>query len=139
MKNTPTSHKNPLSDSRISIIIPVYRETDTIKKTLACLAESAARHRAQIIVVDGEPGAGTIAVIGEEPLITTLVSRRGRACQMNAGADRATGDILLFLHADTILPGHALESVIAVCRNDAIVGGAFDLSIDSNKPAYRII
>lgn len=139
MKYTPTPHKNPPPDSRISIIIPVYRETGTIKKTISSLAESAVRHRAQIIVVDGEPGAGTIAVVQEKPFITTMVSRIGRACQMNAGADRATGDILLFLHADTTLPDHALESVIAVCRNDAIVGGAFDLSIDSNKPAYRLI
>lgn len=139
MKNTPLTDKKPPVAPRISIIIPVYRETGTIIKTISSLVETAARHRPQIIVVDGEPDAGTIACISDVPFITTMVSPSGRARQMNAGASRATGDILLFLHADTTLPAHALQSVIAVCQNDAIVGGAFDLSINAKQAAYRII
>ncbi len=58
---------------------------------------------------------------------------------MNKGASLARGDILLFLHADTRLPKSALQNISSVMEKKDIVGGAFDLSIQSDRPIFRII
>jgi rSAM/selenodomain-associated transferase 2 len=58
---------------------------------------------------------------------------------MNKGAVAATGDILLFLHADTLLPTGAFEKIITIMRTGRYVGGAFDLGIVSDRTSYRII
>ena len=58
---------------------------------------------------------------------------------MNAGADVASGDILLFLHADTFLPDNALKKISSAMENEGYVGGAFDLGIDSSSLAIKTI
>jgi rSAM/selenodomain-associated transferase 2 len=58
---------------------------------------------------------------------------------MNAGARASNGRILLFLHADTVLPKNALDSVMSACSLKRNVGGAFELGIDSDRPGYRLI
>ena len=58
---------------------------------------------------------------------------------MNAGAKIASSEILLFLHADTILPNHAFERIHETLKSNLIAGGAFDLSFDTNKIALKII
>lgn len=64
---------------------------------------------------------------------------RGRAWQMNAGAAAATGDVLLFLHADTRLPPNALANIASVMKDGRYIGGAFDLGIDSDRLFLRYI
>ncbi len=59
--------------------------------------------------------------------------------QMNKGAELASGSILLFLHADTLLPGGGIDAVFSVLQNPHRVGGAFDLGIRSSRWGYRII
>lgn len=92
----------------------------------------------QIIVVDGDPENMTIDAI-EKADVVKVMSERGRGRQMNKGAKEAQGDILLFLHADTELPGEALKEIIALMGKKEIVAGAFNLGIKSRRYIFRII
>jgi rSAM/selenodomain-associated transferase 2 len=123
---------------RYSFIIPVYRETQIINSTinhLMCLQEFT---NAEIIVADGDREGSTLKVISNVSA-KKVICPKGRARQMNSGAAEAKGDILIFLHADTWLPGNALKKINALLEDKTIVGGAFDLGIDSKRFAFRII
>ena len=93
---------------------------------------------AEIIVVDGDSGTSTLKAINA-PGVIKKASLAGRGVQMNHGARAATADVLLFLHADTILPANAFHTILDACRNKDIVAGAFDLVIDAPHPGFRII
>ncbi len=71
--------------------------------------------------------------------VKTAISEKGRGNQMNLGASLAAGDILIFLHADTILPHDALELIETAMEDISCIAGAFDLAIDSERPAFRLI
>jgi len=90
-----------------------------------------------LIVVDGGSADPTVA-IAQQFTAQVLHSRRGRAVQMNWGAQHAQGDILLFLHADTLLPAAGLEAVRRALL-DGAVGGAFRLAIMPPTPALRLV
>jgi rSAM/selenodomain-associated transferase 2 len=92
----------------------------------------------EIIIVDGDEKGSTIRMIREASVVTAI-SKRGRGSQMNRGAAMARGDILLFLHADTRLPGNALALIESEMRDPLCMAGAFDLAIASGKPIYRLI
>jgi len=129
----------PLSSNKnleFSVIIPVLNEGRGINDIIAHLRAQAALDAVEIIVVDGNPAGHTIKAISH-PGIITAVAEKGRGSQMNCGAARATGDILLFLHADTFLPPNAF-SCIRKCMAVGHVGGAFDLGIDTRKRIFRI-
>ena len=68
-----------------------------------------------------------------------VISPKGRGVQMNKGASVARGEILLFLHADTMLPKGALNHIASIMRGNRYVGGAFDLEIASEKPLLRLM
>ena len=68
-----------------------------------------------------------------------LNTKKGRANQMNVGALNANGEILLFLHADTILPLNAIEEIFEILSDKNISAGAFDLSFDSNSYMLKLI
>lgn len=121
----------------ISIIIPVLNEAETIQKTIANLRRLDAAEKAEIIVVDGDPSGGTVNVI-EDRFVRKIISERGRAVQMNCGAEAASGDILLFLHADTRLPGNALPLIREVMADGRFCAGAFDLGFDTKRGIFRI-
>jgi len=125
---------------RISVIIPVYREGKLINRTIDRLKSSAWRMLSlvEIIVVDGDPGKSTLKVIND-PDVIKKESVPGRGVQMNTGVRAATADVLLFLHADTILPANAFNTILDVCRDKAIVAGAFDLVIAGQHPGFRLI
>ncbi|HJV91818.1 MAG TPA: TIGR04283 family arsenosugar biosynthesis glycosyltransferase [Azonexus sp.] len=110
----------------LSIVIPVLNEAGGIVQALERLQDLRTQG-AEVIVVDGGSRDGTAQLAGSlADCVTTSPSGRGR--QMNVGAAQATGPILLFLHADTLLPASALTSVV-----EAIAGGAcwgrFDVRI----------
>jgi rSAM/selenodomain-associated transferase 2 len=123
---------------RFSIIIPVYREAGRIEETLAHLSGLPGAAAAEILVIDGEPERTTLAVV-QPPAVAKISSPRGRGVQLNAGARKATGQVLIFLHADTRLPANALEDIDRTMQSENIVAGAFDLGIDSDRYAFRII
>lgn len=122
---------NKLQPGLISIIIPTLNEEANIGQTLKQLDGY------EIIVADGGSDDATARIAsGKARLIT---APRGRASQMNAGARAASGDILLFLHADTTLPEHALEDVRRLLADERIAGGGFSLSFDDPAPSFRVI
>lgn len=122
---------------RVSVIIPVLREAHIINATLAHLVNAVAGFRSEIVVVDGDAAGSTVRAI-ERQEIVCLVAPTGRALQMNAGARRARGTILLFLHADTRLPPGALAAMEAAVAHGC-VAGAYRLGIDSARWRYRLI
>lgn len=121
----------------VSIILPVLNEAAGINAFIGNLRSQAAPGKVEIIVVDGDPAGGTLAAIRDKDVLTT-VSQRGRALQMNCGASLASGDILLFLHADTMLPPNALPGIQAVLNTGQCTAGAFDLGIASTRRIFRI-
>lgn len=93
-----------------------------------------------MIVADGHPDCDTLDSLGTADAdVIRLKTRRGRGRQMNAGAAAASGKLLLFLHSDTRLPPTAFQDILRVMRDGSVVGGAFDLGIDSERRAYRLI
>src|SRR6185436_2249207 len=105
---------------RLSIVVPALNEAAGIRAALEALAPLRARGH-EVIVVDGGSDDGT-AGLAAGLCDRVMVAPRGRAAQMNAGAREARGDILLFLHADTRLPGNF------VLENH--VWGRFDVRIE---------
>lgn len=115
----------------ISIIIPTLNEQVAIPETLSCLLAQQASYTSEleVIIVDGGSGDGTLSVIDSyrsnfDKLIVTTTPA-GRAKQLNAGAKLASGETLLFLHADTLLPDNGLEKIDAVLRDLTIAAGCF--------------
>ncbi len=89
--------------------------------------------------MDGGSTDATAAAATRSPRVRLLTSPRGRARQMNAGARAARGDVLLFLHADTLLPDGALAAVDAAVGDPRVVAGRFDVRFDNRRPAFRMI
>jgi rSAM/selenodomain-associated transferase 2 len=110
----------------ISVIIPTRNEEATIANTLASLTPWRLQGH-EVIVVDGDSTDATVEVA--KSLSTTILSSRpGRAAQMNAGALHASGDVLLFLHADTLLPDNALKLLNGLDRQ-GICWGRFNVEL----------
>ena len=120
----------------ISIIIPVLNEAKIIQPILNELHTSS---QVEIIVVDGGSQDNTVAVAIQTGVKVISVLHKGRAAQMNAGANIARGDILLFLHADTKLPSNFVELVVKTLEPDNVVAGAFELAIDGEATSLRWI
>lgn len=120
----------------LSIVMPVLDEAAAIVQTLAALAPLRERG-VEVIVVDGGSRDGTPALAS--PLADAVVaSPRGRARQMNAGAARARGAVLLFLHADTQLPEGADAEVAAAIAAGAH-WGRFDVRIAGRPWMLRVV
>ncbi len=116
--------------------MPVLDEAAAIGATLAALAPLRARGT-ELIVVDGGSSDATCALAA--PLADALLAApRGRARQMNAGAARAQGDALLFLHADTLLPPHA-DALVQQALAGGAVWGRFDVRIDGRPWLLRLV
>ena len=94
---------------------------------------------AEIVLVDGGSTDATAAIAARFPEVSLLSSPRGRARQMNAGARAARGDVLLFLHADTLLPDGALAAVQVAVSHPGVVAGRFDVRFDNPGRAFRMI
>ena len=119
----------------ISVIIPTLNEAATIKAAISKLKSS---RQTQIIVVDGGSQDQTIE-IAKSTGVRVLTAASCKASQMNTGAAEASGDILLFLHADTLLPDNFETLVSAALARDGVCAGAFSLGIDSNSGGLRLI
>jgi rSAM/selenodomain-associated transferase 2 len=127
-----------MKPSDISIVIPVLNEQAEINETLESLLAAPFAGRSEIIVVDADPDGTTLNAIRHDEVLR-LVSGQGRGRQMNEGARLASGDILLFLHADTQIPPDGLTRICSVMGNNEYVGGSFDLGIRSEKLRFRVI
>ncbi|XXJ18974.1 TIGR04283 family arsenosugar biosynthesis glycosyltransferase [Desulfovibrio caledoniensis] len=124
----------------ISVIIPVFGESAIISQTVRQVRASAPGREVEIVVADGGPGHATLAAL-DVPGVTGVRCPPGRGVQMNAGAAVATGDILLFLHADTRLPDGWPEAVDRVFNNTdyRVRAGAFSLAVDSPRVSLAVV
>ncbi len=122
--------------SLLHIVVPVLNEGVSLADRLEALRPLRERG-AQLVVVDGGSTDETWAIACRHA-DRVLLAPRGRAAQMNAGAEGASAEVLLFLHADTALPAHADEAIAA-----AMAGGAdwgrFDVQLDSRSWLLRIV
>ncbi len=130
--------KRSVNSIRFSIIVPAFHEGENINPLIECLNRLDSDKNTEIIVVDGAQEMDTLGAIHGNNVIK-ISSERGRANQMNAGASIAKGEILIFLHADTELPVHALKKIHFLLERKELVGGAFDLGIRSNKSIFKVI
>jgi rSAM/selenodomain-associated transferase 2 len=120
---------------RLSVIIPTLNEAAAIGATLAALAPLRGRGH-EVLVADGGSEDGTRDIAA--PLADrVIVAPRGRARQMNAGAAAATGDALLFLHADTRLPADADRLVVRSLEKNP--WGRFDVTIEGRSALLPVI
>ena len=119
----------------VSVIIPTLNEETDLPVALEQLARQP---DVELLVVDGGSTDGTVAAAQE---VTPYVFAIGpnRAAQMNLGARHATGDVLLFLHADTFLLPGALDELKRQLIGNGAVGGAFDLQIDTRSRLCRVV
>ena len=127
-----------MNDCDISVIIPVFHEECLINETVDALYGLAFDGRLEIIVADGDPEGSTLKAI-RDPRATKICSEKGRGKQANTGARLASGEILLFLHADTELPPDGFNRINEVMREDGCMGGSFDLGIASDRRCFRLI
>jgi rSAM/selenodomain-associated transferase 2 len=118
---------------KISIIVPVLNEAAVIAETLRAVGSVH-----EVIVVDGGSADGTVEAA--RPFATrVLTAPRGRARQMNIGAAAATGDVLLFLHADTRLPERFAPAVAEALKDPRVAWGRFDLRLSGRRRLFRVI
>lgn len=121
----------------ISVIIPVLRESEGVNRVISAIPLQSQGGLHELIIVDGDPSGDTIKTI-EDPRIITTIAKQGRASQMNHGASLATGDILLFLHADTLLPPDAFPLIRNALADLSVVGGCFNLGVASDRVLFRV-
>ncbi len=121
--------------SRISVIIPALDEAGIIARTVD---HARALGAAEVIVADGGSKDGT-AGIAERAGARVILSDPGRATQQNAGAASASGNVFLFLHADTRLPEGALARVTSVIGERGVALGAFRLGFDRDGRGLRFL
>jgi rSAM/selenodomain-associated transferase 2 len=120
---------------KLSVVVPVLNEAAMIGATLQSLAPLRARGH-EVIVVDGGSEDATREIAA--PLADRLLTApRGRALQMNAGASEATGNALLFLHADSRLPAQADGLIVDALQRHA--WGRFDVEIEGEQPLLRVV
>jgi rSAM/selenodomain-associated transferase 2 len=129
MRFLPAHRRLSLS---VSVIIPTLNEEGCLEDTLVLLRQQRPH---EIIVVDGGSTDATCRLARAADLL--LHGPRGRAAQMNLGADRATGDVLLFLHADCSLEPGALQDAERLINRHGVVAGCFTMTVRAHGWLYR--
>ncbi|MGK5448611.1 TIGR04283 family arsenosugar biosynthesis glycosyltransferase [Streptomyces radiopugnans] len=120
---------------KVSIIVPVLDEEDTIQTTLSRLCRDFPD--CELIVVDGGSTDATIELAA--PHATVVHSARGRARQMSEGARHARGEVLWFVHADTTVDPAALGQIRACLTDPRAVGGGLTLRFDRRTPGLNYL
>jgi rSAM/selenodomain-associated transferase 2 len=119
----------------ISIIIPALNEEDSIRETLRALQNF---ERAEIILVDGGSSDQTIS-IAEDFKVKILHAPRGRGAQLEFGGNHAEGEILWFLHADTIVSPDSVNQIKLALKDSRIAGGNFTIRFDGERFAAKFL
>lgn len=125
----------PPGRTTVSAILPMLNEADYIEQTLQSV--QAQDGPTEVIAVDGGSTDDTPARAASTGA-RVIAAPKGRARQMNAGAARASGEVLLFLHADTTLPEGALGAVRQTLANPAAEAGTFRLRFDRQGTLFSL-
>ena len=120
----------------VSVIIPTLNEEKTIAETLKTVLTQKGDY--EVIVVDGGSTDKTERVVRQFQPVKFLKCQKGRACQMNYGAKWSEGDILFFLHADTLLTDNAIPAITEILEKEEITGGSFYLKFDKSTFLYTL-
>lgn len=120
----------------LCIVVPVLDEAPTLAPRLQAL-QTYRQRGARVVVVDGGSQDDTLEIARQHADLA-LLAPRGRAAQMNAGAAACPADVLLFLHADTVLPEHA-DVLVRRATLGPFFWGRFDVRIDSPRPLLRVV
>jgi rSAM/selenodomain-associated transferase 2 len=122
---------------RLTVVVPTLNEAGRI---VACLQRlrTLRKSGAEVIVADGG-STDTTAVLAKPWADRVLIGPRGRAKQMNHGASAASGDVLLFLHADTSLPTDARAALGTALTDAQVSWGRFDVQIDGASPLLKLV
>ena len=115
----------------LSIIIPTYNEAGQIANTIASVNKKALGYEHEIIVVDGGSNDATVDIAKLNESTTYISNKKGRAAQMNYGAAKASGEILYFLHADSIPPNNFIKQIVEANKR-GFISGCFRLKFDYN-------
>jgi rSAM/selenodomain-associated transferase 2 len=119
----------------ISVIIPALNEEACLERCIESIR--SAGMGCEIIVADGGSKDRTREAAESYPEVRVVRSEPGRGNQMNSGASHARGELLLFLHADTVLEKGWHDDIAAALRSDEVIGGAFTFAIDNPMQKYR--
>lgn len=124
---------------RISVILPAQNEENLIRPAILRLRKTSSLFPVEIIIslADSRDGTPEIAKALADCVVES--PKRGRAFQMHLGAQKAKGDYLLFLHADSRLPDDWQEALINALKEDKTAAAAFRLSFDSERRFYKIL
>ena len=124
-----------LNNLSVSVIIPVLNEQLRIAETLSAFEPEVHRGRVEVIVVDGGSSDRTAEIARKFDFVRfTAVEQANRGGQMNQGARMATGEILLFLHADVRLPQYPMDAIRKALANERTLGGCFQLCFPEEVP-----
>lgn len=123
------------SPSRLSVIVPALDEQAVIEPTLRRVRSAGVW---ELIVVDGQSRDRT-RTIARSLGAKVVRSTPGRARQLNAGAAEATGDTLLFLHADTLVPRGFQDDIAETLASPGVVLGAFSFRLDASGRWFRVV
>lgn len=119
------------------MIIPTLNEANSILATLTMAIKFIGDK--EIIVVDGGSGDETVKIASGFDNVKIINASKGRANQMNAGAAAASGEILLFMHSDSILEATALEEIVKTLADKKVIGGCFTLRMDDDRFIFKLI
>ena len=120
---------------RLSVLVPAWNDHAHLTRLLPALVSLEALH--EVIVADASPHPAVAQVVEGCGGIYLPAVQPNRGAQMNLAAERATGDILIFHHADSILTAAHVAAIIQALRDPAVIGGAFYRKFDGRHPRLR--
>lgn len=128
-KETSSSPVSKTFQNRVSVVIPTYNEAGNIERVINHLKDVQSQYLLEVIVADGGSTDNTVKEAQDAGSKVILSPEKGRAAQMNAGAEMARGDIIYFLHADTFPPDNYDEQIVQAVSSSG-PWGSFRVTFD---------
>lgn len=122
---------------KISIIVPTFNESDHIADLLKYLSDHSQESVKEILVIDGRSSDDTVQIVREEGFQCLISPKKGRAAQMNLGAKKTSGDILYFVHADSIPPKTYVTDIFKALHSGA-ESGCYRFKFNSDNLLLKI-